>query len=264
MNPNLYKVQSPFQLAQILPNDVQGLEKAAAKEKLLANLALIDALQEKLYAENKQALLVVIQAMDAGGKDSTIEAITTGLNPQGVRVASFKAPSTLEMSHDFLWRVHQQVPPKGHISIFNRSHYEEVLIVRVKGWASPELTEKRYQHINDFERLLTDSGTHLLKFMLHISPEYQLEQFRERIQDPAKHWKFNPADLEERKSWDSYMESFELLLNKCSPANAPWYVIPAEHKWFRTLVISEIILEKLQAMNPQFPEPTFNPADFKF
>jgi PPK2 family polyphosphate:nucleotide phosphotransferase len=263
MNLEKYRVNAPFSLSSVLPSDVQDLDKTAAKTKLAANLERIDELQEKLYAENKQSLLIVIQAMDAGGKDSSIKAITKGLNPQGVRVSSFKAPTSLELAHDFLWRVHQQVPPKGYIQIFNRSHYEEVLIVRVKGWASPELTEKCYQHINDFERLLTDSGTHILKFMLHISPEYQLEQFKERVEDPTKHWKFNPADLEERKSWTKYMESFELLLNKCSPENAPWYVIPAEHKWFRSLAISEIILKKLEEMNPQFPEPAFDVKNVK-
>jgi PPK2 family polyphosphate:nucleotide phosphotransferase len=257
----LVKPSKDFNLNSIETDDVQGWEKAEAKIKLAENIEKIDALQEQLYAEGKQALLVVIQAMDAAGKDSTIKELTNGLNPQGVQVTSFKVPSTEEKAHDFLWRVHAKAPAKGTIGIFNRSHYEEVLVVKVHGWADEELTEKHYKHINQFEKLLTDHGTRVLKIMLHISPEYQLEQFKERLEDPTKNWKFNPADLEERKLWKSYMKAFEQLLNECSTDYAPWYVIPSENKWFRTLTISELVLDTLKSMNPQYPAPTYNPAD---
>ena len=252
-----------FSLKQVNPAETLSFEENAAKAKLKRNLRSIDLLQEKLYAEDKQALLVVIQAMDAGGKDSTIKAITEGLNPQGVLVSSFKAPSSEELSHDFLWRIHQQAPPKGHIGIFNRSHYEDVLVVKVHNWAPEKLIRKRYGHINTFEQMLADHGTRVLKFMLHISPEYQLEQFKERIEDPKKHWKFNPADLEERKHWSAYMKAFEEMLNRCSTDEAPWYVIPSENKWFRTMVISEIIKDTLKKMKPKFPKPYFNPEEFR-
>lgn len=258
-----YRVHSGFSLSKIDTKETQHLDKGASKLQLEQNLKVMDQLQERLYAQNTQSLLIVIQAMDAGGKDSTIKSLTHGLNPQGVRVASFKAPSTLEKSHDFLWRVHQQVPPTGHITIFNRSHYEEVLIVRVKKWVDESVIKKRYKHINHFEEMLSDQGTHILKFMLHISPEYQLQQFKDRLEDPEKHWKFNPEDFEERKSWKAYMESFELMLNNCSTDYAPWYVLPAENKWFRSLVMSEVILKKLREINPQFPPPQFNLKDYK-
>ncbi len=249
-----------FQLASIDSGENQGLDKKTCKRLLKKNRERIATLQERLYAERKQSVLLVLQAMDAGGKDSTIEAVTEGINPQGCRVASFKAPSKEELSHDFLWRVHDKAPRKGMIRIFNRSHYEDVLIVRVHGWAKPEQTEQRYSHINDFERLLHDHNTHIAKVMLHISPEYQLEQFRERLEDPGKWWKFNPGDLDERKLWDKYMESFEIALNRCSTDYAPWYVVPSEHKWFRCLVVSQILLDLLERIDPQFPKPDFDPT----
>lgn len=251
-----------FSLDSINPSDTAGLKKAAAKERRKANKIALDELQERLYAEEKQSLLVVLQAMDAGGKDSTIETVMSGLNPQGCVVTSFKAPSTLERSHDFLWRIHERAPRKGYIGIFNRSHYEDVLIVRVKGWAPPALIEKRYTHINDFERLLHDHGTRIVKIMLHISPEYQLSRFKERLMNSEKYWKFNPDDLKERKLWSDYMEAFELALNRCSTDYAPWYVVPSEHKWFRTLLVSEIIRQALEEMNPQYPEPEYDPSQY--
>lgn len=239
-----------------------GFEKEKALERLKQNITAIDELQTRLYAEDKQSVLLVMQAMDAAGKDSTIKAITAGLNPQGVLVHSFKAPSDEEKAHDFLWRVHQKTPPKGHIVIFNRSHYEDVLIVRVHGWASEKLLKKRYEHINHFEQMLHAHGTKVVKIMLHISPEYQLAQFRERLEDPKKHWKFNPADIEERKLWDQYMSAYEAALLKCSTEQAPWYVVPAENKWFRTFVVSQILRDVLEKMKPRYPKPIFDPTQF--
>lgn len=253
---------SDFSLSSIDPRDSQDWKKKDGKDRFKENKEAIVELQEKLYAEGEQSLLFVFQAMDAGGKDSTIRALCSGINPQGCRVSSFKAPSKEELAHDFLWRVHARTPEKGMIRIYNRSHYEDVLIVRVHGWASPELTDKRYSHINDFERLLTDHGTRIVKIMLHISPEYQLEQFRERLIEPNKWWKFNPGDLDERALWKDYMDAFEAALNRCSTENAPWYVVPSERKWFRLLVVSQIMRDVLEEMNPQYPEPEFDPKEW--
>ena len=260
-----YRVQpgEPLHLTDRATADTQGLsDKDAAKEQLKANRDRLRDLQEQLYAENKQSLLVVLQAMDTGGKDSTIRAVTKGINPQGVRVPSFKKPTDLELRHDFLWRVHPRVPPSGMITIFNRSHYEDVLIVRVHELVPPDRLEKRYDHINHFERLLADRGTRIVKIMLHISKAYQLERLRRRLRYPEKHWKFNPGDLAERKLWEVYMEAYEIALQRCSTDYAPWYVIPAEERWFRNLVISQLLVDTLEDMNPQFPPPAFDPKDY--
>jgi PPK2 family polyphosphate:nucleotide phosphotransferase len=210
-------------------------------------------LQRRLYAENKQKLLIVLQANDAGGKDSTIRKVTRGVNPQGVRVASFKAPSKEELDHDFLWRIHKAVPATGMIGIFNRSHYEDVLVVRVHDMVPENVWRPRYDHINNFEKLLSDSGTTILKFYLHISKEEQKERFQSRLDDPSKHWKFSMEDLEKRKFWDDYIAAFQDMLNRCSTAYAPWYVIPADQKWYRNLSITRVIVQTLQEMDPQYP-----------
>ncbi len=225
------------------------------REKLWEDIA---DLQEELYAENKQSLLIVLQAMDAAGKDSTIEKLTRNLNAQGCKVHSFKKPSKLEMSHDFLWRVHAVAPAAGDITIFNRSHYEDVLVVKVHGWASDEKIERRYEHINNFEALLSDRGTKVVKFMLNISQDYQLSRFKRRLDIPEKHWKFNPGDLEERKHWDDYMAAFERAMKKCSSNTAPWYVVPAENRYFRDMMIASVIKDTLKAMNPKHPDPDFD------
>ncbi len=255
-----------FSLASIDPDDTQGLNEKKHKDKakkiLKETQVRLDDLQERLYAESRQSVLLVLQAMDTAGKDSTIRKVVGDVNPQGCLVTSFKAPSNEERAHDFLWRIHQHAPPKGYIGIFNRSHYEDVLIVRVHGWASPDLIEKRYDHINAFEKLLADHGTRIIKVMLYISKDYQLERLRRRLRRPDKHWKFNPGDLKERKRWDDYMEAYEIALRRCSTPYAPWYVIPAEQRWFRDLVISQLLVDTLEAMDPQFPEPSFNPADY--
>jgi len=219
-------------------------------------------LQQRLYAESQQSLLVVLQAMDAAGKDSTIEKLTRNLNAQSCRIQSFKKPSKLEMSHDFLWRVHAAVPAAGQIGIFNRSHYEDVLVVKVHGWASDDIIERRYGHINNFEDLLADRGTKVIKFMLNISPEYQLDRFKRRLDIPGKNWKFNPGDLDERKLWKDYMAGFEVAMSRCSSEQAPWYVVPAENRRFRDAMIAQVMIETLKSMNPQYPEPSFDIAEF--
>ena len=229
--------------------------EAAAKAKLDVLVAQTDELQERLYAEGKQGLLVVLQAMDAGGKDSTIRKVFGGLNPQGVVVSSFKAPSKIELAHDYLWRIHQCAPGKGYIRVFNRSHYEDVLIVRVHGWASPETLERRYDHINAFEKLLTDEGTQIVKVMLHISKAYQLERFRRRLKRPDKHWKFNPDDLKERELWDDYMRAYEDALNATSRECAPWYAIPADNKPFMRRCVADIVERTLSRLPLRYPEP---------
>ena len=212
-------------------------------------------IQAVLYAENKQKLLIVLQAMDAGGKDGTIRNITKGVNPQGVRVISFKVPSKEEMAHDFLWRIHKAVPAEGVIGIFNRSHYEDVLVVRVHNYVPEAVWRPRYEQINHFEKLLADTETTILKFYLHISPQEQKERFQARLDDPSKHWKFSLEDLEKRKFWGDYMAAYDEMLERCTTAAAPWHVIPADQKWYRNLAIMRIIIATLQKMNPQYPAP---------
>ncbi|HUO81537.1 MAG TPA: PPK2 family polyphosphate kinase [Gammaproteobacteria bacterium] len=243
-------------------DETQGLTEDEGDTALAALRQEIDDFQERLYAESAQALLIVLQAMDAGGKDSTIRHVFGGLNPQGVRIWNFKAPTDLELAHDFLWRVHKRVPGNGYIGVFNRSHYEDVLIVRVRGWAPAETIERRYAHIAAFERLLRDEGARVFKVMLHISRDYQAERLRRRLERPDKHWKFKPEDLAERGRWDDYMRAFEIALERTSTDDAPWYVVPAETRWFRNLVVASLVRDALRAMDPQYPAPDFDPADY--
>lgn len=210
--------------------------------------------QEKLYAEGKQKLLIILQAMDAGGKDGTIRNVFQGVNPQGVQVTSFKVPSKEELAHDFLWRIHKAVPATGMIGVFNRSHYEDVLVVRVDHIIPEAVWRPRYDHINQFEKLLTETGTTILKFFLHISKKEQQERLQARLDDPNKHWKFAIDDLAKRKQWDEYMAAYEDVLNHCTTAWAQWHVIPADQKWYRNLAIARTIVETLRHMNPQFPQ----------
>lgn len=249
-------------LADRPTDDDGGLTKDEARERLRANVDRLRELQERLYAERRQSVLFVLQAMDAGGKDSTTEKVFGPLNPQGVRVASFKSPTEEELAHDFLWRVHRKAPQAGYVRVFNRSHYEDVLIVKVHGWAARDVVERRYGHIRHFEALLADAGTRVVKVMLHISKAYQLERFRRRLRRPDKHWKFNPGDLDERERWDDYMAAFETAIARTSTEAAPWFVVPAETRWYRDLVVSQILLETLEAMDPQYPAPDFDPADY--
>ncbi len=253
---------SRFSLRSMRSDDDQGVSKGDAKALVKENRERLAELQERLYAEGKQSVLLVLQAMDTAGKDSTIEQVTKGINPQGCVVSGFKKPTPEELAHDFLWRVHKRTPGKGMIGIFNRSHYEDVLIVRVHGWASPETLEARYDHINRFEKLLADNGTRIIKVMLNISKEYQLARLRRRLERPDKLWKFNPGDLDERKLWDKYMECYEIALQRCSTDYAPWYVVPAENRTFRNAVITQMLVDTLEDMDPQFPEPDFNVADY--
>jgi len=250
-----YRAAGTVRLAEVDPQAKSGWDKDDAKEELKRLQEQMQELQERLYAEGEQSLLIVLQAMDAGGKDSTIRRVFEGVNPQGVKVASFKRPTELELAHDFLWRVHQQVPRKGYIGIFNRSHYEDVLVAKVNALAPPDVIEARYDHINNFERLLADSGTRIIKFYLHISKDEQRERFQERLDRPDKHWKFSMGDLPVREQWDDYMAAFETALTRCSPDYAPWYIIPANRKWHRDLMVAQTIVATLKDMDPQYPEP---------
>ena len=209
--------------------------------------------QYKLYAEGKRKLLVVLQALDAGGKDGTIRRVFEGLNPQGVRVTSFKVPTAEELAHDYLWRIHKAVPSAGMIGIFNRSHYEEVLVVRVENIVPESVWRKRFNHINQFEQLLADTGTTMVKIYLHISPEEQRQRLQSRLNDPSKNWKFEMADLDKRKQWADYRIAFNEALTQCNTPHAPWYVIPADQKWYRDLAITRILVHTLREMNPKYP-----------
>ncbi|AXV07512.1 UDP-galactose-lipid carrier transferase [Euzebya pacifica] len=228
-------------------------DKEQGKAAALAANARLEALQELLYAEGKRRVLVVLQAMDTGGKDSTIRHVFDGVNPQGVKVASFKKPTEEELAHDYLWRAHAVVPADGQITVFNRSHYEDVLVVRVHDLVPEERWRKRYGHIRDFERLLADEGTTIVKIFLHISPEEQAERLQERLDNPEKHWKFATGDLAERKRWKDYIAAFEDALSETSTDHAPWYVIPADRKWYRNLVIANILVDVLEGLDMQWP-----------
>lgn len=254
----LVKPGRNIELKDFDPNDTSEFDdkKKEGQKAFLKINREIEALQELLFAEGKQRLLVILQAMDTGGKDGVIRKVFEGVNPQGVRVAPFKTPSILELAHDYLWRIHQQTPKKGEIVIFNRSQYEDVLAVRVLNLKPQEVWSKRYHHINEFERLLVDEGTVILKFYLNINLEEQAERFLDRLQEPDKHWKFNPGDLDDRKLWDDYMQAYEDMLNKTSTNWAPWYVIPSNKKWYRNLLIATIVRDTLVDMKMEFPAPT--------
>ena len=230
-------------------------DREQKEREFLAEREKLADIQHSLYAEGKQKLLVVFQASDAGGKDGTIRAVLEGVNPQGVRVTSFKKPTPEELAHDYLWRVHKAVPAAGMIGVFNRSHYEDVIVTRVFNLVSEEVWKSRYNQINEFEELLTESGTTILKFFLHISKKEQKQRFQERLDDPTKRWKFSSDDLEKRKHWDDYEKAYEDMMEKCSKKNAPWFIIPADQNWYRNWAITKIIVETLEEMNPQFPEP---------
>jgi PPK2 family polyphosphate:nucleotide phosphotransferase len=212
-------------------------------------------LQELLYAESQHALLIILQGMDTCGKDGTIRKVMSGINVQGCNVVSFKVPTVDEVSRDFLWRAHKAVPQQGKIGIFNRSHYEDVLVVRVHDLVPESVWQQRYQQINDFEKMLIENGTVVLKFFLHISKDEQKERLESRLNDPSKHWKITEADIHERAYWDDYMQAYETVLQKCSTDWAPWYIIPANKKWYRNLVITERIVETLENLDMKFPEP---------
>jgi PPK2 family polyphosphate:nucleotide phosphotransferase len=213
-------------------------------------------LQELLYVERRRSLLICLQAMDTGGKDGTIHHVLAGMNPQGCRVAAFRQPSAEELAHDFLWRVHKAAPASGEVVIFNRSHYEDVLIVRVHNLVPKAIWSQRYEQINAFEKGLVEHETHILKFYLHISKEEQLSRFKERLDDPTKQWKISEADYKERNYWDEYTAAYEDALSRCSTEHAPWFIIPADHKWFRNLAVARIIAEHLEGLKMAYPKPT--------
>jgi len=247
------------------PEDTLGWDKGQKmKESMEKSLHKLDSLQYLLYAERKRALLVVLQALDAGGKDGTIRHVMAGVNPQGCNVIGFKAPTVEEAAHDFLWRIHKAVPEHGYIEIFNRSHYEDVLIVRVHNLVPKEVWSKRYDEINEFEEMLTRSNVKILKFFLHISKEEQKKRFMERIDDPDKRWKVSLADFQERKYWDEYISAYEDALTRCSTEYAPWFIIPSNKKWFRNLAVSHVIAETLESMKMKFPSPTIDVKRLKW
>jgi PPK2 family polyphosphate:nucleotide phosphotransferase len=258
-----YRVQprASTSLADFDPAEAGGIGKkrrAAIEAERDADLARLRELQERLYAERKRSLLVVLLAADTGGKDSTIDHIFSGVNPQGCRVTSFGVPTAEEAAHDFLWRIHPHTPAKGQIGIFNRSHYEDVTAPRVSGAIDVAEWTRRYEHIRHFEQLLTDAGTHVVKFHLRISEDEQAARLLDRINDPVKHWKFNPHDLADRARWDDYQMAFEEALNATSTQHAPWYVVPANAKWLRDAIVARAVSATLENMDPRYPQPVAN------
>ena len=252
----LVRPGKPFKIHKLDPADRGGFkDKEEAQSAIDKNLKKLRQLQDVLYAEGKRSLLVVFQAMDAGGKDGAVDHVFSGINPQGCSVTSFKAPTHLELAHDYLWRIHHAAPPRGIIGIFNRSHYESVLVERVHELVPQSIWSKRYGHINAMEKMLADEGTVILKFFLHISRKEQKARMESRLTDPAKNWKFNPGDLDDRKLWDEYMTAYQDALQKCSTEDAPWFVVPSDHKWFRNWVISDTIVRRLEKLNMKFPPP---------
>ncbi|PKO18359.1 MAG: polyphosphate kinase [Chloroflexi bacterium HGW-Chloroflexi-10] len=239
------------------PNEISEWsgDKKKAKEKLLELNKKLEQLQELLYAQHKHKILIILQAMDTGGKDGVVRAVFEGVNPSGVRVASFKVPTQDEIDHDYLWRIHKYTPGSGEIVIFNRSHYEDVLVVRVHQLVSKDVWEKRYEHINAFEKMLTDEGTLILKFFLHISNEEQKERLLERQTIPEKQWKFSNGDLNERKLWSEYQAAYEDALQKTSTDCSPWYVIPSNRNWYRNLMIATILVKALESLKMEYPKP---------
>lgn len=255
-----------FRLKDVDPDDTQGLRsKEKARALLAAGLPRLHELQEKLYARDQWALLLIFQALDAAGKDSTIEHVMSGINPQGCQVYSFKAPSSEELDHDFLWRTTRCLPERGRIGIFNRSYYEEVLIVRVHpeilgnqrlapSLVTKDIWQERFEDINAFERYLSRNGVVVRKFFLHVSKEEQKKRFLDRLAEPEKHWKFALGDVQEREHWDSYQRAYEDMIRNTSSPHSPWYVVPADHKWFTRLVVADAVIDALESLNLSFPE----------
>ena len=237
--------------------------KKAALAAIKDNAKAISGLAHRLYGEADRKLLIVLQGMDTSGKDGTTKAMFHRTAPLNVNVAAFKAPTKTELAHDFLWRIHQVVPKKGQITVFNRSHYEDVLVVKVREFASAETVEQRYAQINEFERLLTESGTTVLKFMLHISNETQGERLEDRLVQPRKRWKFNPGDLDDRALWPHFMEAYQTMVQRTSTDHAPWHIIPSDSRKTRGAIISGIVRETLEKMDPQYPDPGYRPGDFE-
>lgn len=237
-----------------------GGDKHEGKDAMKDLANQIGELQEMLYAQSKHKFLFVIQAMDTGGKDGAIKDVFKSVNPQGMRCEPFKQPTSKELAHDYLWRIHQKVPAKGEMVIFNRSHYEDILAVRVREIAPESVWSKRYQHINAFEQMLSDEGCTIVKIFLHISRDEQKQRLQARLDDPAKRWKFNPGDLDDRVLWPKFMNAYRDVLAQTSTDRAPWYVIPADRKWYRNLAVASIVTDTFRALNLSLPEPDFDPA----
>ncbi len=229
-------------------------DKASASAQIKENTAICSELAYRLYAENRRAVLLVLQGMDTSGKDGTIRTVLSGVNPQSFHITSFKQPSSEELDHDFLWRIHGAIPGRGEIGIFNRSHYEDVLIVRVHNLVPEKEWQSRYERINEFEELLVEGGVTIVKCFLHISKDEQRERLLARLENPDKRWKFNKGDVAERKLWDDYQQAYEDALTRCNTHHAPWHIIPSDRKWYRNLVVSKILRETLEKLDPQFPE----------
>jgi PPK2 family polyphosphate:nucleotide phosphotransferase len=258
------KPGSHFKIADVDPDFTDAAHDKHSAEAELAKLETkLRALQYRLYAEGQRSVLICLQALDAGGKDGTVNHVLGAMNPQGTRVHGFKVPSPIEAAHDFLWRVHQQVPAKGEVVVFNRSHYEDVLVVRVHKLVPREVWSQRYDLINAFERDLAAAGTHVLKFYLHISKAEQLRRFKQRLDDPERQWKISEADYTERAFWSAYQAAYEDAIRQTSTKHAPWYVIPANHKWFRNLAVSKIVVEALESLKMTLPAPTVDIAEIR-
>jgi PPK2 family polyphosphate:nucleotide phosphotransferase len=254
----------PPRLAERDPRDASLLPgKEEARIRADDDARAIDLLQDRLYGEGRRALLVILQGTDTSGKDGTVRKVFNATGPLGVTVTAFARPSWIEAGHDYLWRVHRACPRRGTIGIFNRSHYEDVLVARVRGLAAPERVEERYAQINDFERMLVENGTTILKFMLHISRKEQGERLQARLDDPAKRWKFAASDLEDRERWDDYQAAYETALHRCSTPHAPWHVIPADRKWARNAAVAALVRGTLEAMDPQYPTVDWDPAQYR-
>jgi PPK2 family polyphosphate:nucleotide phosphotransferase len=260
----LIKPGGRIRLTDMDAGDTHGITKEDAEAQFAKDRDRLSALQYTLYADGRYAMLVVLQGIDAAGKDGTIRHVMTGLNPQGVRVTSFKAPEGPEKRHDYLWRIHSAMPEWGQMGIFNRSHYEDVLVVRVHNLVPKPVWNKRYDQINDFESMLAENRIHIVKFLLYIDKDEQAKRFHERIEQPEKNWKFSPEDLKEREFWDDYIQAYEAMLHKCSTKQAPWYVIPSNRKWFRNLAVAQILRDELEGMGLKFPKPTADLAGIKF
>lgn len=262
-NLKIAKAQ-PVELEKYDPDSKGELDGKKEGKKQLAQLhEELNELQQVLYAESKRSLLVVLQAMDTGGKDGTIRHVFGPMNPQGVRVTNFKVPTDEELAHDYLWRIHRAVPQKGMIGIFNRSHYEDVLVTRVHKLVPSKTIEQRYKQINAFEKHLAQNDVTVLKFFLHISKEEQKERLQSRLNRPDKHWKFSSADIRERAIWDDYVAAYEKMLSKCSTSWAPWYIVPANHKWVRNVIVAEIVRDTLKSLKLEYPPAEPGLADIK-
>ena len=244
-----------FRIARVQPDDTFGISREQAEKGLAAHVRKLPELHDLLYAEHRRSVLIILQGMDASGKDGTVKHVMSGVNPRNCTVTSFKVPTPIELDHDYLWRVHAAVPRKGEIGIFNRSHYEDVLVTRVHKLVTPAECRKRYGQINAFEEMLTSSGVTLLKFFLHISRDEQERRIEERLADPRKNWKFSKGDIKERRYWKKYQQAYEDAVGHCSTRRAPWHVIPADHKWFRNFAVSGVVVRTLEAFRMRFAGP---------